>query len=126
MSSPSTPEAALQLYIDGAAKGDAAALESAFHTDARMFGALGEQRVDLPIAEMIAMLAGQPADVNGSFQAKIESVDVHGSGALAVVKEEGFWGTMSFTDVFSLAQIDGAWKIVNKVFTHTGGAPPEA
>jgi Putative lumazine-binding len=28
------------------------------------------------------------------------------------------------TDFFTLAQIDGAWKIVNKTFAHTGGELP--
>jgi len=126
MSTISTPEAALQLYIDGVAGGDAAALESAFHSDARMFGALGGQRVDVPISEMIAMVAAQPADVGGSFKATVRSVEVHGDVAAATVDEENFWGTVSFTDLFSLARIDGSWQIVSKAFTHTGGTPPGA
>jgi Putative lumazine-binding len=30
----------------------------------------------------------------------------------------------SFVDYFTLAKIDGVWKIVNKVFAHTGGEMP--
>jgi len=41
------------------------------------------------------------------------------------VVEEGYWGTVSFVDYLSLAKIDGTWKIVNKLFAHTGGEPPE-
>lgn len=126
MTKTSSPEAALQLYIDGVAQGDAAALEAAFHPDARMFGSLGGQRVDVPIAEMIAMVTAQPADVDGSFKASVRTVEVHGDVATATVDEENFWGTVAFTDVFSLALIEGGWQIVNKAFTHTGGAPPEA
>jgi Putative lumazine-binding len=44
--------------------------------------------------------------------------------AFAVLEEEGCWGTVSFTGFFTLARIDGAWKIVNKTFAHTGGEPP--
>ena len=44
--------------------------------------------------------------------------------AAVTLVEDGFWGTVSFVDFFSLAQIDGAWKIVNKTFVHTGGEPP--
>jgi len=126
MTKTSSPEAALQLYIDGVAQGDAAALEAAFHPDARMFGSLGGQRVDVPIAEMIAMVTAQPADVDGSFKASVRTVEVHGDVATATVDEENFWGTVAFTDVFSLALIEGGWQIVNKAFTHTGGAPPGA
>ena len=28
-------------------------------------------------------------------------------------------------DYFSLGKVDGAWKIVNKTFTHTGGELPQ-
>jgi hypothetical protein len=42
----------------------------------------------------------------------------------AVLEEDGCWGTVSFTNFFSLVHIDGAWTIVNKTFAHTGGEPP--
>jgi len=126
MSTISTPAAAIQLYIDGVANGDAAALESAFHPDARVFGALGGQRVDIPIAEMIAMVSAQPVNVDGTFKATVGAIEEHGDMASATVNEENFWGSVSFTDLFSLACIDGNWQIVGKVFTHTGGTPPGA
>jgi hypothetical protein len=37
------------------------------------------------------------------------------------VKEEGFWGTTSFTNFFNLSVVDGCWKITNKTFAVTGG-----
>jgi hypothetical protein len=119
-----TPAAAIELYIQGAAQGDAASLKAAFHADARMFGALGEQRVDIPIPDMINMISAQPADVDGTFTATVRSIEEHGDIATAIVDEANFWGSVSFTDVFSLARIDGSWLIVNKIFTHTGGTPP--
>jgi putative lumazine-binding protein len=48
-----------------------------------------------------------------------------GDAAFAVLEEQGFWGTVSFTDFFTLAQIDSTWRIVNKTFAHTGGEPRE-
>ena len=45
--------------------------------------------------------------------------------AVATVAEEGYWGTVSFVDYLSLARIDGIWKIVSKLFAHTGGEPPD-
>src|SRR5438034_999336 len=47
-----------------------------------------------------------------------------GDAAFVVLEEEGFWGALSFVDFFSLARIDGNWKIVNKTFAHTGGELP--
>ena len=99
-------------------------MNAAVHSDARMFGALGDQRVDIPIGDMIGMISAQPADVDGTFKATVRSIEEHGDIATAIVDEENFWGSVAFTDVFSLARIDGSWVIVNKVFTHTGGEPP--
>jgi len=126
MTRHASPQAAVQCYIEGVAKGDAEALGSAFHADARMYGALAGQRVDISIAEMIAMVTAQPADVDGTFQATIRGVEEHGDVATVVLDEESFWGTLSFTDVLTLARMDDGWTIVSKAFTHTGGTPPGA
>ena len=114
----------MQLYIDGVAKGDTAKLERAFHQDARMYGSVDGQHFDIPISDMIAMAASQPADVDGSYRATIRTVEEEKDAAIAILEEDGFWGALSFVDFFSLANIDGSWKIVNKTFAHTGGSMP--
>ena len=114
----------VQLCTDGEATGDVAKLTEAFHADVRMFGSLAGVRYDVPIAELFALAASAPADT-GSYLSRILSVQQTGDAALAVVAEEGYWGTVSFTDYFQLARIDGTWKIVSKLFVHTGGEPPD-
>jgi hypothetical protein len=116
----------IQLYIDGSAKGDRSILERAFHADARMYGSLGGHRYDVPIEELYKMSAETPMDTDGSYRARVTSVDQVGDAAVATLVEEGCWGTVSFIDYFSLARINGSWKIVNKVFAHTGGTPPSS
>ena len=90
-----------------------------------MFGTVGGKRLDMPISEMIKMIEAKPADTDGSFQANVRSVEEEGDAAFVTLEEEGFWGALSFVDFFSLARIDGSWKIVNKTFAHTGGSLPE-
>lgn len=119
-----TAVGAVQLYVDGVAKGDAATLEQAFNEGAWMFGTVGGQRLDMPISEMIKMIVEKPADVDGTFEATVRSVEEEGDVAVVTLEEQGFWGALSFVDFFSVAQIDGSWKIVNKVFAHTGGSLP--
>jgi hypothetical protein len=114
----------VDLYVQGVRDGDADKLREAFHPDSRMWGSLAGQRFDVPIAEMIAMFDGKPADVEGSYRAEVTAVEQSDDVASAVLVEEGFWGTVSFVDFFALARIDGSWKIVNKTFVHTGGEPP--
>jgi hypothetical protein len=121
-----TAVGAVQLYVDGVAKGDAAKLEQAFNEGAWMFGTLAGQRLDMPISEMTKLIVGKPADVDGTFRANVRSVEEEGDVAVVTLEEEGFWGTLSFVDFFSVARIDGSWKIVNKIFAHTGGEPPAA
>jgi hypothetical protein len=77
---------------------------------------------DEPIGALIAMVDGHSVDVDVSFRARVVFVEQDGDAAFAVLEEQG-WGTVSFTDLFTLAQVDGAWRIVNKTFAHTGGEP---
>jgi Putative lumazine-binding len=117
-------ETTVQLYIDGASKGDSAKLKEAFHEKGWMFGSIAGQRFDAPFTTMIQELSANPLDSNGEYRGRIAAIDQTGEAAFATVKESGCWGTLSFVDYFTLAKIDGVWKIVNKVFVHTGGELP--
>ena len=116
--------AAVQLYLDGSADGDVEKLKQAFDERAWMFGKLGEERVDMPITSMIEMVAAQPMNAAGTYEAKIAAVMSIGEAATATVEESGCWGAVSFVDYFLLSRMDGMWKIVAKSFTHTGGEMP--
>ena len=116
--------AALQLYIDGASKGDAAKFKEGFDERAWMFGSLGGKRYDMPVAQLIELCVNQPLDSDGSFEARIVSIEQAEDAATVVLEEEGCWGGISFTDYFTLTKIDGQWKIANKTFAHTGGELP--
>ncbi len=114
----------LKLCTEGEAEGDVATLREAFHPEARMFGSLAGERYDVPIAELFELAESAPADT-GSYRSRVLSVQQTGDAAVGVVAEEGYWGTVSFIDYFQLARIEGDWKIVCKLFAHTGGEPPE-
>jgi putative lumazine-binding protein len=112
----------VEAYIDGARTGDADKLMEAFDQRAWMFGSLGGQRVDIPIAEMIEMVKAQP--MGQTYEARITSVEQVGDAARVTLDETRCWGSVSFTDFFGLSKIEGEWKIVSKVFAHTGGEMP--
>ena len=115
----------VQLCTEGEAKGDVGKLSEAFHADARMFGSLSGTRYDVPISALFELAASAPADT-GNYRARILSMQQTGDAAVAVVAEEGYWGTVSFVDYLLLARVNGSWKIVCKLFAHTGGEPPAA
>jgi hypothetical protein len=117
---------AIQLFIDGTARGDQAKLAEACHPYARMYGAIGAQRFDESMTEFAGIVSETPADIAGTYRARIASIVQTGDAACATVIEEGFWGAVSFVDFLSLCRIEHRWRIVNKTFAHTGGEPPQS
>lgn len=116
----------VNLYAAGVSKGDAAMLRQAFHPDARMFGKAGSQRVDLGMEQFFEVATQHPLDSDGQYRARLISVNRVGDAAVALVAEDGCFGKgVSFLNFLSLARIGGAWRIVNKTFTHTGGTMPD-
>jgi hypothetical protein len=114
--------ATVQLYIDGSAHGDAAKLSEGFHPDAQMYGAIGDDRFDVPITEYIKLIAESPG--GATMRGRITPIVQAGDAATATVAEDGFWGTLSFVTFLTLSRIDGRWRIVSKNFAHTGGELP--
>ena len=107
----------VQVFIEAEAQGDVAKFAEAFHPDARMFGAVGTDRYDVPIfGGMDEAVAHQPTV---DHDAKILSIDVEGDTACVKLAESRFWG-MDFIDFFLLSRIDGEWQIVAKSFAVTG------
>ncbi|MEI7966206.1 MAG: nuclear transport factor 2 family protein [Actinomycetota bacterium] len=109
----------LNLYIDGAGNGNADYLWSAFHESARWFGSLDGLDWDIDKDGFTAMMVEQPGNPSS---ARIVDIQIAGTAAIATVEEEGFWGTLSFTDFFTLAILEGRWQITCKTFAQTGGS----
>ena len=114
----------VQLYIDGGSDGDVSKLKEAFHEDARMFGHVDGHRLDIPIGQFFDFAVNQPMNSTGAYRARVASITQVGDAAQAIVAEDGCWGSVSFVDFFSLARVEGTWKIVSKTFAHTGGEIP--
>lgn len=104
-------------YVKGCQTGDGTHLKSAFHPDARMFGAVGPDRYDIPIFGGMDHAVADKRTVD--HEAEILTIDVEGDAACVKVAESRFWG-QDFIDFFILNRIDGEWQIVGKSFAHTG------
>ena len=109
----------LNLYIDGAGNGNADQLNEAFHKSARWYGSLDGVDYDMDKDGFVVFMVESPGKPSS---AKIVDVQIVGSAASASVTEDGFWGTLSFTNFFQLAILDGRWQITSKTFVHTGGS----
>jgi len=108
----------VNLYIDGAGNGNADQMNEAFHSSARWFGTVDGADYDLDKEGFVTYMVGAPGKPS---IAKIVDIQIAGTAATATVQEEGFWGTLSFTDYFQLAKLDGRWQITCKTFAQTGG-----
>lgn len=73
---------------------------------------------DMDKEDFVAFMVESPGNPTA---AKIVDIQIDGTAATATVKEEGFWGGLSFTDFFQLSILDGRWQITCKTWAHTGG-----
>lgn len=109
----------IQLYIEGS-NGDVAKLEAAFHPHARMFGHIDDNPTGSgPITDFIKYIEANPGNAGPKYQADIRSIDISGDAGVAILVETDYLGH-DFVDYFSLARIDGEWKITNKTYADTG------
>ena len=106
------------LYIDGAGNGNADQMNEAFHSSARWFGTMDGVDYDMDKESFVAYMVETPGLPS---MAEIVDVVIDGSAARATVKEEGFWGGISFTNFFNLSMLDGRWQITNKTWAATSG-----
>ena len=106
-------EKTVQFYIDGAKSGKGDDMKPAFHKDATIFGYIGDDLFAGPIQKLFDW-----NDKNGpatELETKIASIDI--VGTIATVRlESDNWTGHKFTDFFTLLKVEGAWKIMNKVF----------
>lgn len=105
----------LNYYLEGGTNNDFQTLKKAFH----------------PSATMVSLRDGAPQQVNAldffekgikpgppqERMTKIVSIAITGDAAFAQLTIE--YPTFTFTDYMSLLRIEGAWKIVNKMFVKT-------
>ncbi|MBL1141922.1 MAG: nuclear transport factor 2 family protein [Proteobacteria bacterium] len=113
MSNKEMIEATIQYYIDGAISGKGDDMKPAFHEDATIFGYIGEDLFAGPIQKLFDW-----NDENGAateLQAKIANIDIEGTVATVRLELDN-WTGHKFTDMFTLLNTDGKWKVMNKVF----------
>ena len=104
---------AIQHYINGAKSGSGDDMKLGFHSQATIFGYVGDDLLAGPIQQLYDW-----NDANGpatELQARIANVDIAGTVATVRLELENWTGSR-FTDLFTLLKVDGAWKIMNKVF----------
>jgi Putative lumazine-binding len=103
----------IQRYIDAAKYGRGHDMKLVFHSDATIFGHVGDDMLAGSIQQLFSW-----HDENGpakALHAHIASIDLINTAATVRLELDN-WTGYRFTDLFTLLKIDGKWNIMNKVF----------
>lgn len=111
----------IEHYITGHRTGQAEYMRRAFHADARIMSFRDGALHALTVDEFSARFQGQPAADEAQRRRTIASFDVVGNAGTAKVVLD--YPEVTFTDYFTLLQIDGVWKISNKTFSAAPKTP---
>ncbi|MGX5830213.1 nuclear transport factor 2 family protein [Mesorhizobium sp. 43Arga] len=106
--------AVIEGYVLAVSTADADGLRAAFHPSASVIGnyqgSVEWLSVDAYVLEVVG--AGLPPNNNPNWT--LTSIDITDDAASAKIEDE--FGTMKFTNYLSFLKIEGAWKIVSKLY----------
>lgn len=104
----------LEHYLAGHATGDPTHMRAAFHPEAKLFWIQDGVLRQRSSADYIAGFTGRPAADEARRRRWIESVNVSGTAATGKIVLD--YPNGRFVDYMAVLQIEGEWKIVNKIF----------
>ena len=113
MSDESLIKKTIQYYINGAISGKGEDMKPAFHSEASIFGYIGDDLFSGPIKNLFDWIDENPAAVD--IKANIINIDIEGTVATVRLESDN-WSGHKFTDLFTLLKLENEWKIMNKVF----------
>lgn len=117
-SAQTTPDreirAVIEQYFKGHATAQAEEMRKAFLPTAHIEGLRNGVFTSWTVEQYVAGFRGQPAADEAQRKRTIDRVDVVGTAAM--VKATLVHGATTFTDYFVLLQVNGQWKIANKVY----------
>mgnify|MGYP001800989013 CR=1 FL=1 len=104
-------EKALNYYLDGGTNNDADMVAKAFHPAAELKFVTDEGYQEVSIDDFLARIKPGP---KSNRKTSIKYINVTGQAASASVEID--YADFTFLDYFNLLEVDGEWKIVNKIF----------
>ena len=109
--------AVLDRYYDGLYRCDTDALAEVFHQQAQYFTDTGEELLHYDMAAYFPIVrARRSPESNGEARGyEIDAITFAGPGTANARMRSSMLGN-DYTDYLSLLRLDGAWKIVSKVF----------
>jgi Putative lumazine-binding len=106
--------AAVSVYLEGQATGDAEYYRRVFHPDARLHGVRDGKPEQRTLAEYLALQSGKPAADEADRKRTITNVVVTGDAAVATIVLD--YPKALTTDHMSLIRNGDRWTIVHKLY----------
>lgn len=118
MNAQFTPiEALLGHYFDGLHHSDAALLGRVFHPQAVYACATDGRLTHMTMDAYLPMVAARPSPASRQEKRHDRIISIAFAGPVAALaRVECAIGEKRFTDLLSLVQLDGEWRIIAKVF----------
>jgi hypothetical protein len=107
--------AAVNQYLRGHATGSGDEMRKAFLPTAHIEGIRDGRFVSWTVDEYVSRFSGKPAADEAARKRTIDHLDVSGTAAMA--RATLVHGRTTFVDYFVLLEVDGQWKIANKVYS---------
>lgn len=107
-------EEAAMKFVKSVAEGDSRYAKELFIDEAVLFGRLNGVLEHGSIEQFYHNVDTTPG--NPKFQARVDVLLVEEDLAVARVLEEGWGGSIDFTDVLLMLKLDGQWKCVAKAY----------
>ena len=116
----SAVESTIQLYFDACYEGSGEKARQAFHPSSHIYGrSPAGELLDSPIEEFAVRVGSNknpPMAQGQQRKDEILSIDFSGENT-AVTRVRLLIGKTLYTDILSLAVIDGRWQIIAKLFS---------
>lgn len=111
-------------YACGHATGDPAYFRRAFLPTAHIEGLRDGDLASWDLDTYCGLFDGSPADDEAARCRTVDQVQLIGTVATATMTLRH--GDATFTDMFVLLQLDGGWRIANKVYHRHGDRPADS
>jgi putative lumazine-binding protein len=107
----------LDKYYDGLYYGDTALLREVFHPDARYVTVSGGELLQLDMASYFPIVEARssPQQLGEPYGFQVDSLEFAGP-ATALARVRSSMLGKDFIDLLAMIQLDGAWRIIAKVF----------
>jgi len=107
----------LGTYLDGLHHSDTARLRAVFHPAARYVTATDGTLLSLSMVQYLPIVDARPSPASKGEERRDRIVSIELAGPVtAVARVECRIAPRSFTDLLTLVDVDGGWRIVSKVF----------